>query len=171
MPAQHADRIHSAISSFEEANSRLIRMLEGLNDEAAKKVPSDGGWSAAQVGYHVAMTNELFAGVLAGSVPLAQPAPAGFAENPAIFSAVPSKVETAPPLQPPAGTTRQDAVSKLRSAQTVIVGAMKALTPERATGHIMELPFGLVTLYQAAEFMGPHTSRHIAQVQRVTATT
>lgn len=169
MPAEHNDRIRNAVSSFEEANTRLVRMLEGLNDEAAKKAPKDGGWSAAQVGYHVAMTNELFAGILAGTVALSQPAPAGFAENAGVFSAVPAKIETAPPLQPPAGTTRQDAVAKLRSAQTVIVGAIRALTADRATGHIMQLPFGPVSLYQAAEFLGPHTTRHIAQVERVTA--
>lgn len=169
MPAPHDDRIRNAVSSFEDANTRLVRMLEGLNDEAATKAPADGGWSAAQVGYHVAMTNELFAGVLTGAVPLAQPVPAGFAENPNVFSTVPSKVETGPPLQPPAGTTRQDAVAKLRSAQPAIVGAMKALTAERAAGHIMQLPFGPITLYQAAEFMGPHTTRHIAQVERVTS--
>lgn len=170
MSAQHEDRIRNAVSSFEDANSRLVRMLEGLSDEAAHKAPSDGGWSAAQVGCHVAMTNELFAGVLTGAVPLAQPAPAGFAENPNVFSTVPSKVETAPPLQPPAGSTRQDAVEKLRSAQTAIVGAIKSLTHERGTSHIMQLPFGPITLSQAAEFMGPHTTRHIAQVERVTAT-
>jgi len=169
MPAPHDDRIRNAVSSFEDANTRLVRMLEGLNDEAATKAPADGGWSAAQVGYHVAMTNELFAGVLTGAVPLAQPVPAGFAENPNVFSTVPSKVETGPPLQPPAGTTRHDAVAKLRSAQPAIVGAMKALTAERAAGHIMQLPFGPITLYQAAEFMGPHTTRHIAQVERVTS--
>ncbi len=49
MPAQHEDRIRNAVSSFEEANSRLVGMLEGLNDEAAKQAPKDGGGSVAQV--------------------------------------------------------------------------------------------------------------------------
>lgn len=171
MPAPHDDRIRNAVSSFEEANNRLVRLLEGLNDEAAKKAPAGGGWNAAQVGYHVAMTNELFAGVLTGSVPFAQPAPSGFAENPDVFSAAPSKIETLPPLEPPAATTRQEAVAKLRSAQPVTVGAVKGLTPERATGHIMQLSFGAITLYQAAEFLAPHTTRHIAQVERATSST
>ena len=117
------------------------------------------------------MTNELFAGVLTGSVPFAQPAPSGFAENPDVFSAAPSKIETLPPLEPPAATTRQEAVAKLRSAQPVTVGAVKGLTPERATGHIMQLSFGAITLYQAAEFLAPHTTRHIAQVERATSST
>jgi len=171
MPAPHDDRIRNAVSSFEEANNRLIRLLEGLNDEAAKKAPAGSGWNAAQIGYHVAMTNELFADVLTGSVPFAQPAPSGFAENPDVFSAAPSKIETLPPLEPPAATTRQEAVAKLRSAQPVTVGAVKGLTPERATGHIMQLSFGAITLYQAAEFLAPHTTRHIAQVERATSST
>jgi hypothetical protein len=89
MANSHETRIHNAVNAFEEANASMVRLLEALNDEAARRAPSDGGWNPAQVGYHVAITNELFAGILAGAVPMAKPAPAGFAENPNVFSNVP----------------------------------------------------------------------------------
>ncbi|HYT67975.1 MAG TPA: DinB family protein [Vicinamibacterales bacterium] len=92
MPRSHDDRIRNAINGFEAATARIVRLLEGLNEEAAKRAAEDGGWTPAQVGVHVAMTNELFAGVFSGAVPMAQPAPAGFAENPNVFSSVPSKM-------------------------------------------------------------------------------
>ena len=170
MPDPHDDRIRSAVSSFEESTHRMVALLEALNDEAARRTPPDGGWSPAQVGLHVAITNELFAGVLAGAVPMAQPAPAGFAENPDVFSAVPPRLKTPQPLEPPAiGITRDIALDRLRAAHRVTIGAMRGLDAQRASGHVMRLPFGAISLYQAAEFLGPHTERHIAQIHRCTA--
>jgi hypothetical protein len=169
MANPHEKRIHNAVNAFEEANASMVRLLEALNDEAAKRAPSGGGWNAAQVGYHVAISNELFAGILAGAVPMAKPAPPGFNENPNVFSNVPSKVSTFPALEPPAAVSRDEALSKLRSAQAQIVGAIKALSPDSASGRVMELPFGAITMYQAAEFAGAHIHRHIAQIQRCTA--
>ena len=169
MAVPHDTRIQSAVNAFEEANARMVQLLEGLSDDAARRAPGDGGWNAAQVGHHVAVTNELFAGVLAGVVPLTKPAPAGFVENPNIFSAVPVRVETLPPLQPPSEAARAGAIARLRSSQTSLVSAMKALPRARAAAEIMELPFGTITMYQAAEFTGAHVARHIEQIRRCTS--
>lgn len=170
MPVPHDDRIRNAVSSFEESTNRMVTLLEGLNDEAARRSGPDGGWSPAQVGLHVAITNELFAGVLSGSVPMAQPAPAGFAENPGVFSGVPPRLKTPQPLEPPSiGVTRDIALDRLRAAHRATIGAMRSLDAQRASGHVMQLPFGAITLYQAAEFLAPHTERHIAQIHRCTA--
>ena len=170
MAAPHDVRIGNAINGLEEATASLVKTLEGLTDAAAQTSPQGGGWTPAQVGLHVAMTNELFAGVLTGAVPMSKPAPAGFVEDPNVFSNAPSKIKTPDPLEPPsAGVTRTDAIRRLRTAQTTTVSALKTLAPDRASGNVMQLPIGAITLYQAAEFLGPHTSRHIAQVQRCLA--
>ena len=168
MANSHEARIHNAVNAFEEANASMVRLLEALNDEAARRAPSDGGWNPAQVGYHVAITNELFVGILSGAVPMAKPAPAGFVENPNVFAGIPSKVNTFPTLEPPAVVSRDEALSKLKSAEAQIVGAMNALSAESASGRVMEFPFGSITMYQAAEFAGAHITRHIAQIQRCT---
>lgn len=169
MPVTHENRIQNAINVFEEANGRMVRLLEGLSDDAARRAPGDGKWNAAQVGYHVAVTNELFAGILSGGVPLTKPAPDGFVENPAVFQSIPESLQTLPPLEPPAAAARDEAIAKLRSAQAALVAAMKALPPARATSEILQLPFGTINMYQAAEFTGAHVHRHLDQINRCTA--
>ena len=170
MAASHESRISKAINSLQESTASIVTLLEGLSDDAARTVPEGGGWSPAQVGLHVAMTNELFAGILTGAVPMSKPAPAGFAEDPDVFSKAPSKIKTPDPLEPPSsGVTRTDAIARLRSAQTSAVSALKKVAPDRASGNVVQLPMGVITLYQAAEYLGPHTTRHIAQIQRCLA--
>jgi len=169
MAATHEHRIQSAVNVFEEANARMVRLLEGLSDDAAGRAPLPGAWNPAQVGFHVAVTNELFAGILSGALPLAKPAPTGFMENPSVFASIPEKLKTLPPLEPPAGAARAEAIAKLQAAQAAVVAAMKALPPARAAGQVMDLPFGTVTMYQAAEFTGAHVRRHLDQIHRCTA--
>src|SRR5437762_10681934 len=104
--ASHDERIRGAVSAFEESTARLIAILEGVNDEVATRAPKDGGWTAAQVAWHVGTTNEFLSGAVSGTVPMAKPAPAGFVENPLVFSNVPPKLTTFPSLEPPASVTR-----------------------------------------------------------------
>jgi hypothetical protein len=84
-----------------------------------------------------------------------------------VFSALPSKIKTLEPLEPPAqGVVRTEAVKRLRGAQQTLVGAINGLDAKRASGHVMQFPFGAINLYQVAEFLVAHTDRHIAQIQR-----
>jgi hypothetical protein len=46
---------------------------------------------------------------------------------------------------------------------------MKGLPPARAAAEVMDLPFGTITMYQAAEFTGAHVTRHIEQIRRCTS--
>jgi hypothetical protein len=170
MSTPHESRISNAINSLQAATANIVQVLEALTDEAALTPPEGGGWSPAQVGLHVAMTNDLFAGIITGAVPMSKPAPVGFTEDAEVFSKAPSKIKTPDPLEPPAaGVTRADAIARLHSAQMATEGALKTLSPDRASGQIIELPLGVITLYQAAEYLGPHTTRHIAQIQRCLA--
>jgi hypothetical protein len=169
MAAAHDTRIQSAVNMFEEANTRMVALLEALSDETARQPAAEGSWSPAQVGYHVAATSELMAGILTGAVPIARPAPSGFTENPDVFSTIPTKVQTLPPLEPPSAAARAEAIERLRATHGIVVGAMKALPPDRAASQVMDLPFGTITLYQAAEFTGAHVARHIDQIRRCTA--
>src|SRR5687767_5740814 len=95
------DRAASILARFTAAHHALLAALRDIAAEAAEHQPANGGWTPAQVGCHVAMTNEWIAGVLTGGVAGAQPAPAGFTEsfNPA---AIPARVKTFPTLEPPA---------------------------------------------------------------------
>ena len=165
----HAGRIRAAAAAFRAANHRLIADLDGLHDEAATRPPAAGGWSAAQIGWHVAETSRLLAAMLAGELPGPRSAP-GFIEDHEVFSRVPSRVESRiPQIQPPAGTTRQEAITRLRASEAPTVLAIESLTPERAGGYTLQMPFGILSLYQCAEFIGAHVGRHQGQLQRCLA--
>jgi hypothetical protein len=168
MAAAHDTRIQSAVNTFEAANARMVALLEALSDEAARRAPAEGSWNAAQVGYHVAVTNELFAGILSGAVPMARQEPA-FAENTLVFSGLPGRIKTLPPREPPSAAARAEAIAKLRSAQQALTSAIKSLPADRAATQVMDLPFGTINMYQAAEFAGAHVARHLEQLQRCTS--
>lgn len=171
MKPSRQNRIHACVTAFQAASDALVSSLEQLSDEAAIRTPPDGGWNPAQIGWHVAATSELLAGMLTGEIPSAEPAPAGFSENPGIFEAVPAKMETFPVLQPPASAARAPSIAKLHASADATVKAIEALEVERASGHVVELPFGLLSLYQLCEFIGAHVARHQAQMDRAIAAT
>jgi len=109
MAQTHQNRIHASVSAFQSASDDMIAALERLSDEAAARVPEDGGWNPAQIGYHVAATNDFIAGVLTGTIPIAVPAPPDFVENPEVFKRVPARIETFPSSsrrRPSRGRTR-----------------------------------------------------------------
>jgi DinB superfamily len=164
----HQNRIHATVSAFQSASEGLIAAMERLDDEAAVRVPPGGGWNPAQIGYHVASANEYLAGILAGSVRRSRPAPEGFLENPHVFSGLPSKIQTFPALEPPSNASRAQAIAKLRDSTAQVVQAIEGLSVERAAGEVIDFPFGLISLYQLAEFLTRHVLRHEAQLQRAT---
>lgn len=168
MAQSHQNRIHATVSAFLSASEGLIAAIERLNDAAAAHVPPGGGWNAAQIGYHVASANEYLAGILTGAIARSRPAPEGFRENPHVFSGLPSKIKTFPSLEPPPDATRAQAIGRLRESTALVVQAIEELTVERAAGEVIDFPFGVISLYQLAEFLTRHVLRHEAQLQRAT---
>jgi hypothetical protein len=166
--AETPDRGATILARFNAAQSSLVGRLRDLPAEAAEEAPSAGAWSAAQIGWHVALTHDLVASVLLGSHPMAQPAPANFKEsfNPSV---IPSRAKNPPPLEPPAGVGRDAALEKLRASGQQLTKAMASLTPERGAGYIVTLPFGTLSLFELADFAAGHVNRHLAQVDRSVA--
>src|SRR5215208_3513364 len=136
MAQSHQNRIHASVTAFQSASEGLIGALERLNDNAATYAPAAGGWNAAQIAHHVAVTNDFLAGILTGTIPKAVPAAAGFRENPDVFAQLPSKVTTFAALEPPAEVKREEAIAKLRHSTVQAVKAIEALTADRASGHV-----------------------------------
>ena len=94
--------------SFAEANERLVARLRGADDEAARRAP-EGGWSAAQIGWHVASVTTRFAGLMSGDLPGAQPLRGRFPRAAvAARSCAPIADRSQAPasVQPPPGVTR-----------------------------------------------------------------
>ena len=164
MPS-HAERIESIAVELTAANQRLIDALQATGAEAAVQNPPDGGWNAARIGVHVAVTTGWVCAVLRGDAPGAQAAPAGFTES-WTNVVIPAKVQTFPQLVPPEDARFADALEALERSAAEASAALRGLSEERAA-MCVSLPFGTLSLYQLAEFIGLHSDRHLAQLQRL----
>jgi hypothetical protein len=168
--AKHLSRVRHLRESFAEANERLVARLRKTTDEAAEEPPPDGGWSAAQIGWHVAAVTTRFAGVMSGDLDGAQPLPADFHEREwaDIAAAVPSKLTARGPVLPPAGVARAEAISALEAAGMRMARAFDTLTPERGGRMgITHQIVGTIDLYQLGEWATAHVIRHNRQAKRV----
>jgi hypothetical protein len=165
-----ADRAATILARFQTVHNAFIGRLRELPPDVAEHRPAEEGWSAAQIGWHVATTNEWIAGVLDGSTPGAEAAPAGFVES---FNgrALPAKVKTFPSLEPPAVVSAEVALEKLRGSGHHLSKAIASLSAERGGGHCVKLPFGTLSLYELADFTTSHVVRHAAQIERTVART
>jgi hypothetical protein len=163
-----ADRAAMILAAFNAAHSSLVGKLRELPAETAEYRPADEAWSPAQIGYHVAVTNDWIAGVLDGSTPGAQPAPPGFTET---FNAktLPARLKTFASLEPPSVVSAEVALEKLRAAGHRLSRAIASLTAERGSGQCVTLPFGTLSLFELAQFTTAHVVRHVGQVERTTA--
>lgn len=163
-----ADRAASILARFNAAHHALVGTLRELSPEVAERRPSAGAWSAAQIGCHVAMTNEWAAGVLSGTTPMAQPAPAGFTES---FSSTarPARVRTSPAMEPPAVVSCDVALERLHESCHHLSKAIASLSAERGSGYCVTLGFGTLSLFELADFTAGHVARHLAQVERTIA--
>ena len=127
--AAHRARVGHLRESFAEANERLVARLRGVDDEAGRHVPGDGGWSAAQIGWHVARVTTRFAGIMSGELPGAQPVAADFVERPwaEIAPTVADRLEAPPSVQPPPGVARMEAISALEASGMKMARALDAV--------------------------------------------
>ena len=165
---EHLSRVRHLREAFSSANEHLVGALRRADDAAAHR-SSDGAWSAAQVGWHVAAVNTRFAALIAGDVPAAKPLPADFAERPwaEIAAAMPARLEASPAAVPPPGVTRHDAIAALEASAVKMARALDTLTPERGLRiGVTNSLVGTINLYQVGDWAATHVMRHCAQVDR-----
>jgi hypothetical protein len=167
----HTDRISAIVSSFEEAMARFQSRLAGASSQDAERPRADGGWSAAQVAWHVAAVNEAFAGLIDGSRPMAQPAPADFVERTwaEIGASLEKKLQAPARMQPETSVTQADAIAKLEASRGTLLAAVRGLQPDRGVMMIDSPLVGRVTLYQIGEWATLHVIRHNKQMKGVLA--
>jgi hypothetical protein len=160
-----ADRATTILARFHAAHNDLLWKLRDAVTDAEEGVAGGSGWSPAQIGCHVAMTNQWIAGVLSGQSPMAQPAPAGFSET---FDAsqMPARAQAPASLTPPAVIGMDAALERLRTSANDMSKAIASLTPERGSGYCVQLGRGMLSLFELADFAAAHVSRHAAQVDR-----
>ena len=165
----HDARIGAIVSAFEEAMARFRARLESASAADAERPREDGGWSAAQIAWHVAAVNRSFAAILDGSFPIAKAASPDFAERTweEIATGVPDKAQAPPRMQPPGPVTRDEALSLLAVSREKLIVAARGLDPERALLTIDGPLVGCISLYQVGEWAQVHVIRHNKQMKRL----
>jgi hypothetical protein len=165
--AVHLARVRHLRESFAAANERLVARLRAATDDAAAHSLT-GGWTPAQIGWHVAAVTSRFAGVISGDVKGAVPLPDDFAETPweQVVAAIPSRLKAPDALAPPPSANRHDAISALEAAGMRMARAFDSLTPERGSRLGLTSPIvGTITLYQVGEWATAHIIRHNKQAK------
>ena len=170
MSESHNERIARTRQSYREAHERLVKRLTGAPAEAVERAPAEGGWSAAQIGWHVAAVDASFAGLVTGENPGAKPLADGIPETPwpEILKAIPGKIEAGKRVQPPAECRRDEVLAALAASAAKLDAALAGLDAERGAGYAITHPaIGTITLGQFGEWATAHTIRHNAQAKRV----
>lgn len=165
---EHLSRVRHLREAFSSANEHLVGALRAAQDAAAH-ASTDGAWSAAQVGWHVAAVSTRFAALIAGDVPAAKPLPQDFVERPwaEIAAAIPGRLEAPSAAIPPPAVTRHDAIAALEASAVKMARALDTLTPERGSRIGVTSPVvGTITLFQVGDWAAAHVERHYAQVLR-----
>ena len=166
----HAELIERSRRSYREAHDRFVTRLRQASDAAVHRAPADGGWSAAQIGWHVAAVDGQFAEIVSGARPVAQPLGADAAETPwaQIVAGLPNKIEAGKRVQPPADVRREAVLEMLSQSAEKLDAALAALDEARGAGYAITHPaIGTITLRQFGEWATSHTIRHNAQAKRV----
>jgi hypothetical protein len=164
-----ADRAAAILTRFSATSQTFASKLRGLPPGLAESRADAASWTPAQIGCHVALSNDWIAGVLTGST-AAERMPAGAAGtfDPA---RLPPTDETFPAMVPPTAVSREVALERFRASVQRVSRAIAALNAERGTGHGVALEFGTLSLYELADYAATHITRHLAQVDRVVGRT
>lgn len=165
----HLARMRQLRESFASANERLVARLRGATDEAAERHVA-GGWSAAQIGWHVATVSTRFAAMISGDLAGPQVLPDSFQERPwaEIAGTIPDRLQAPNAVHPPPRVKRTEAVAALEASGTKMARAFDVLTCERGGRMGVTNPVvGTITVYQLAEWATAHIARHNKQAKRV----
>jgi hypothetical protein len=167
--ARHLARMRHLRESFAAANERLVARLRGATDEAASHAAA-GGWTAAQIGWHVASVTNRFAGLIAGDQRGVVELPPDFVERSwdEVAAGIPGRLEAPGSLAPPPAVSRQEAIAALEASGMRIARAFDRLTPDRGArfGITSAIVGGTITVYQIGEWATAHIIRHNRQAKR-----
>ena len=168
----HTERIARVRAAYKEARERFAARLRQASDADVIRVPAGGGWSAAQIGWHVAAVDASFAAILAGDSPVPKALEAGETARTwtEVVAGMPAKIEAGKRVRPPDDVTREAVLASLDDSARKLDAALAALPEDRAAGFAIAHPvIGTVALGLIGEWATAHVIRHNAQAKRVLA--
>ena len=169
MPELHAERIARMRRAYREAHDRLVARLRSAPGDLVERRPTDGGWSAAQIGWHVATVDRTFAELVSGARP-SQLLTGDFRERTwaEVVAGIPQKLEASGGSLPPQEVTRDEALTALTASAQKLDAALEGLEEDRASRFgVTHKAVGTLTLAQIGDWATAHTIRHNAQAKRV----
>jgi uncharacterized damage-inducible protein DinB len=154
---------------------RLLRAVEGLNDEQQGFRPAPDRWSVAQLCEHLSIVEgnvaRLLSKVLGKAEESGAPRADGVAFAPVSIEEFVErtrdvKLDAPESVRPGDERPLADSLAALEGSRS----ALHALRPriERADGHALRFPhpaWGPLNLYQWLLFVAAHESRHLAQIE------
>jgi uncharacterized damage-inducible protein DinB len=167
--SQPRDRAETILARFNAAHQSIVGKLRELPAPVAEQSPGAGAWSAAQIGWHVATVDRMFADLVSGARP-SQPLPADFRERAwtEVVAGIPQKLEASGGSLPPSGVTRDEALTALAASAQTLDRALEGLAEDRGSRFgVTHKAIGTVTLAQIGDWATAHTIRHNAQAKRV----
>lgn len=165
MRSVHKDRVAAATTLLDAATAAFLAFLDRLPETVAVQALPER-WTPAGHAAHVALTNDVFVGVLLGGGPLAAlEGTSDFTDEKWSMDAPPSGVIAPGILIPPPGIGRAAAAAQLRESAARLKPAIASLDEKRAA-LCVQLPWNVVSVYQMSEWASGHTLRHLAQVNR-----
>lgn len=166
----HAEVIARSRQTYREAHERFVKRLREAPEDAVHRPAAGGGWSAAQIGWHVAAVDGQFADIVSGARPVAQPLGPDAAETPwpDLVAGMPPRIEAGKRVQPPPDVRREAVLDLLSESAAKLDAALANLDAQRGAGYAITHPaIGTITLRQFGEWATAHTIRHNAQAKRV----
>lgn len=164
MSAGHDARVRGAVVLLESATDALLGFVDAL-PEAVATGQLIGGWTPASHVWHVALTNDVFSGVLRGDGPIAATdGRSDFTDTQWTFASPPPAVAPGI-LVPPADATPQTAAERLQDSVARLRPLIARLDPALGT-ETVQLPWGRITVYQMTEWSSGHTLKHLSQIGR-----
>ena len=152
---QRTDRAIAG-SRIARRTTRFVKRLTDAPAEAVERAPADGGWSAAQIGWHVAAVDASFAGLVSGENPAREAAARTASRRgpgPRSSRPCPEKIEAGKRVQPPAEVRRDEVLAALADSAAKLDAALAGLDAERGAGYAITHP--------------AHRDDHAAPVRRV----
>ena len=164
MSDTHDARVRSASLALEAATRAILGFVDAM-PELRTAAPLIGGWTPAAHVWHVALTNDVFSGILTGDGPIqAGPGMSDFADAQWSFNA-PPLVPSPDILLPPPDARRDAAATRLRESVARLRPLIETVDPAHATLTV-QLPWARVSVYQVVEWSAGHTLRHLSQIGR-----
>src|SRR4051794_20205312 len=128
----HNERMTRVRGEYRAAHDRFLARLRQASDADVHRLRSDGGWSAAQIGWHVAAVDQSFASVLTGEVPAAKPLEPGTQARTwqEVVGGMPQKLDAGKRVTPPADVRRDEVIAALEASASKLDAALAALAED-----------------------------------------